>query len=514
MLKIRGLIPREYQEIIANNAKNKFTLVVLPTGLGKTAISILVAIDRLNKIRGSQILLLAPTKPLANQHYNTFKKHIEGLDEDDFTLVTGEINPKNRYLIWNSATIIFSTPQCVANDLRNGKMNLENFSLLIEDEAHRCIKNYDYNYVAKIYKEQSKNPLILGLTASPGSDIIRINQICSNLGIQEVEVRTRESEDVKQYVKELKTEQIKVELPEKFKDIRIHLHKVLEKRIEELRNRGLLYTKVINKRTFIELQQKLMRASFSGNKHFHVLKGVSLVSEVLKVQHAIELLETQTIHSLKSYIKGLEADERAGKTKAVKNLFKNVDFQLALAKIKNLSDDEEHPKLKKLLEIVKKELRKSTQKILIFAQYRYTVDKINEELRKLKIKSKIFIGQRGDKGMKQKEQQEIIKEFSEGKINCLVATSIGEEGLDIPEVNIVIFYESIPSVIRKIQRAGRTARLKPGKLILLITVKTRDESYYYAARHKEKKMHGILQGLKEEFAKKNKKQKDLNDFEI
>ena len=106
-------------------------------------------------------------------------------------------------------------------------------------------------------------------------------------------------------------------------------------------------------------------------------------------------------------------------------------------------------------------------------------------------------------------------DFKEGKINVLVATSIGEEGLDIPEVNAVIFYEPVPSAIRKIQRQGRTARLMPGKLVILITRKTRDESYHYASLAKERKMHGILRDLSENFRKKSSKnirQKGINEF--
>ena len=513
MLKIAGLKPRAYQEAIADTAKNKSCLVVLPTGLGKTACALLVAIERLNKFKGSQVLLLAPTKPLAAQHYETFKKHISGLDEEFFSLITGIIPPKKRELIWNSATLIFSTPQCVANDLRNKKLSLENFSLLVEDEAHRCVKNYAYTYVAKAYKEQAKNPIILGLTASPGSDEARIKQICENLGIQAVEVRTRESEDVKPYVKQLKIEYMRVELPERFREIKELLSKILVKRTEELRNRGLLYTTRPTKITFIELQRRLMRASTAGNKHFHILRGISLLAEILKIQHTIELLETQSVYSLNKYIEGLEEEARKGKSKAIKNIFKNVDFQLALGKIKRLSEEkEEHPKMKILIRFLKKEV-KPGKKIMIFAQYRDTVDKINIELQKVNIKSKIFIGQRGEKGLTQKEQQATLKEFSEGKISCLVSTSIGEEGLDIPEVNAVIFYEPVPSEIRRIQRAGRTARLKPGKLIILITKRTRDESHHWASHYKERKMHGILNDLKERFKKKDaKNQLSLGDF--
>lgn len=511
MLELRGLKLRAYQEAITNSAKNKNCLVVLPTGLGKTAIAIAVAIYRLNKIKDSQVLFLAPTKPLVNQHYETFKKHVKGLDENDFALITGSIKPDKREKIWKEKRIIFSTPQCVANDLRKDRLTLENFSLLIEDEAHRCIKNYDYTYVAKVYREIAKNPLILGLTASPGSDKERIKQICSNLGIKKVEVRTRESKDVRPYLKELKIELIKVGFPTRFKEIREKLGSLLEKRIKELKNRGFLYSRA-TKKNLIELQKKLMAASSAGNKHFQILRAISILAEIMKVQHLLELLETQTIYTLTNYVASLELDAKEGKSKAIKKLFKNPEFRTALEGIKKLEKEgKEHPKLKVLLDIVKREIT-GKKKAIIFAQYRDTVDKICKELISVGITSKIFVGQKGKGGLKQKEQQKILREFSEGKIKCLISTSIGEEGLDIPEVNIVIFYEPIPSEIRKIQRAGRTARLKPGKLIILISKGTRDESAHWASYYKEKKMQRVLRSVKEEVEGANKGQLSLESF--
>ncbi|MBU0467393.1 MAG: hypothetical protein KKF39_07065, partial [Nanoarchaeota archaeon] len=136
-------------------------------------------------------------------------------------------------------------------------------------------------------------------------------------------------------------------------------------------------------------------------------------------------------------------------------------------------------------------------KLIVFTQFRDTATTVSKKLNELEnINAKIFVGQakisskEGEStGLSQKQQKKIIKEFSSGEINCLVSTSIGEEGLDIPEVNAVIFYEPIPSAIRAIQRAGRTARLMKGKLIILITKGTRDETSYYVSRSREKKMH-------------------------
>jgi len=188
-------IPRAYQQAIFETAKKHNTLVVLPTGLGKTLIALLLALYRLEKFPGSKVLFLAPTRPLVEQHYNYFKKHSTKKYESH--IFTGKINAKKRAEIWKNTQIIFSTPQCIENDIKNKRLDLKNVSLLIEDEVHRCLKNYSYVYVAHSYLDEAINPRLLGLTASPGSNVSIIKKIGKTLKIEAIEIRTRESSDVK-----------------------------------------------------------------------------------------------------------------------------------------------------------------------------------------------------------------------------------------------------------------------------------------------------------------------------
>jgi len=128
-----------------------------------------------------------------------------------------------------------------------------------------------------------------------------------------------------------------------------------------------------------------------------------------------------------------------------------------------------------------------------------------------------FIGQAGkgeDKGLTQKEQTEIIKKFKEGEYNVLIATSVAEEGLDIPSTDLVVFYEPIPSEIRTIQRRGRTGRKMPGKVIFLITKGTPDEGYYWSARRKEKQMRNELEVLRSSLKKEFEDVKSIYKKEI
>jgi len=517
---LKNIQPRKYQQDIYSTCKEKNCLVVLPTGIGKTLVALMLTIERLTKFPEEKILFLAPTKPLAEQHLRYFKNHLPELFAT-LELFTGKTPADTRKKLWQNAEIVFSTPQCIENDIKNQLYSLKDVSLLIVDECHRCLKNYAYTYVANQYKEQATHARILGLTASPGHEKAKIKQILDNMNIEALEVRTRESEDVKEYLQELKFEIIKVDFPQEFGKIKEHLKKIFDKKVEELRSRKLLFMPA-TKKNLLDLQHQIMRAIASGNKHFNLLSGASACAQVIKLQHALELLETQTLSSFQIYILNLFEQAKEGKSKAVQQLIKQPDFNLAYTKLTELIAKKiEHPKLLKLKEIVQEEVKNPKAKIIVFAQYRDTVTKICKELNSLAdIRARVFVGQakkgegKNETGLSQKEQQEIIHDFSLGKINILVATQIGEEGLDIPEVNAVIFYEPIPSAIRKIQRAGRTARLMKGKLIMLVTRNTRDEAYYWAAFNKEKKMYKAIESIQEDMEEgkinSNSKQEKLS----
>jgi len=507
---LNKISPREYQQKIFETCKKKNCLVVLPTGLGKTLIALMLTIERIKTFPKEKIIFLAPTKPLAEQHLSFFKKNLPELFAD-MQLFTGIINAPQRKKIWQTADIIFSTPQCIANDVKKNLYDLKEVCLLIEDEAHRCVKNYSYNYVAKKYKEQATNQRIIGLTASPGSEISKIKEICKNLSIEDVELRTRQSIDVKQYLQELEFNKILLEFPPEFEEIRQVLLKLLNQYIEELKRRKVLFGPS-TKTGLINLQKRISVTLQRGNRNFNYMLGASACAQAIKLQHALELLETQTISSFNKYLKNLFEQASKKQSKGVVKLVARKEFNyIFMASNELLIKNQEHPKLQKLIEIITKEkIQNKKAKIIVFTQFRETAKIISKKLNELKdINPGIFVGQTKKQGMglNQKEQKEMIEKFALGKINVLCATCIAEEGLDIPEVSTVIFYEPISSAIRAIQRAGRTARLEKGKLIILITKKTRDESSYYISRIRERKMHTAIDSIKSTL--QNTKKPDL-----
>ena len=501
---LSSIKPREYQQKIFETCKEKNCLVILPTGIGKTLIALMLSIYTQKKFPKTKTLFLAPTKPLAEQHLSYFQKHLPELFAE-LILFTGKTQSKIRKKLWENSDIIFSTPQCIYNDLKNNLYSLEDVTLLIQDECHRCLKNYSYTFISEKYKEQAKNQRILGLTASPGVDKEKIKQISINLGIESIEVRTRDSEDVKEYLQELEFNIIRLEFTEKFKEIDGLLKSIYNKKVQELKNRKLLFLPP-TKTNIIKLQQQLMSSMNYGRKNFNKLVGTSVAAQAIKISHLIELFETQTLYTTQNYIRNIYEQAAKKQSKAVQTITKNKEFNLASIKINELlSEKIEHPKLLQLISIIEEAINKNPKnKTIIFSQFRDTVFKISEELNKIQgIRSKIFVGQakKINSGLSQKEQKEIIQDFRDGKINIICATSIAEEGLDIPEVNSVIFYEPIPSAIRSIQRRGRTARLMKGKSNILITLDTLDEIFYYTALSREKKMYKSIASIKEELDK-------------
>ncbi|MEM5829730.1 MAG: DEAD/DEAH box helicase [Candidatus Aenigmatarchaeota archaeon] len=507
MTSLKDIEPREYQKNIAETASKKNTLVVLPTGMGKTLIAMIVAIKRLNDFPESKVLVMAPTRPLNAQHKKSFEKFTD-LKEEEIALVTGKIKPEKRSEIYQKSKVIIATPQTIENDLEAGRINLENFSLAVFDECHRCVKEYSYTFVAKKYKEQAKRPLILGLTASPGGSFERIEEIKENLFIEAVEIRTEADEDVKVYVKPIFKDWIYVDLPEEMKMIKGLLEQMLKEPIAWLKDHGFLNTSRPPKKLLLNLQNVIAAKYMQGSKNYTLAWAMMKLAEAIKIEHAMELLETQEISSLYDYLQKF----MKSKKRVDKKIANDVRMKEVLRLIEKIrKNGVEHPKLTKLRFLINDLLRENSKaKIIVFANYRATVEKINETLKKEGIKSEILIGQanKEEKGMTQQEQIEVLRRFRDGEFNVLVTTSIGEEGLDIVATDYAIFYESVPSEIRNIQRKGRVGRQSEGKVIFLLTKDTRDESYYWAAFQKEKKMKGILYDMK----KRSKKKVSLKDW--
>jgi len=500
-IALRGIEPRDYQKNIAKTATKKNTLVVLPTGIGKTLIAILVALERLEKFPQSKILIMAPTRPLNAQHKKSFEQQTT-IDEGKIILVTGKIQPSERAKLYEYATVIVATPQTIKNDVAAGRLHLRNFSFAVFDEAHRSVKDYAYTFVAKKYQEQSEHPLILGLTASPGATEEKISEIKDSLFIEAVEIRSEQDEDVSKYVKEIQKDFVYIDFPPEFQMLRGMLEEILKESIYWLADHHIIQSYKPTKKQLLAMQIRTA-ASYSANRsNYGSLMAMLRLAEAIKLEHAIELLETQGISSLHAYLHKLGSSKKNTDRKIMKDP-RMLDVYKRVQDLDRQGID--HPKAEKLKEIIKDLLKeKSGIKIIVFANYRSTVDKIKKVLSEEGIKCEIIIGQanKEKKGLTQEQQIEILKRFSQGEFNVLCGTSISEEGLDIVATDCAIFYDEVSSEIRNIQRRGRVGRQVPGRVIFLITKGTREEAYFFSPLRKEKRMKGILYNMKKHGVKK------------
>jgi len=492
--------PREYQLELYNKAIGQNTLVVLPTGLGKTAIAMMVAARRFLDYSDKKIVFLAPTKPLVEQQLKSFRDKFL-IHKDDFSLFTGTVAPSKRKDLWESSKFIFSTPQTMENDVLSGNVDLKDVSLMIFDEAHRGTGDYAYVFLAQKYHEEVTNGRILALTASPGTDKESIKTVCQNLCVEKIEFKSAKDVNVAKYVQKTVIKWKEVILTSEVKKIIDYLNKCSNSKLEKVKEYGFFSGSIkdASRIKLLKLQHALHGNISKGEKSMELLHSISLLSEAMKTQHALELAETQTLYGLHEYMFGILKDSKVSKVKSVKNLARDPNFLSALALLRDqVAAKMIHPKMQAMKNEIESVVD-GKKKIIIFTQYRDTAIKIKDELEGV-CNSKVFFGQakKNGIGFSQKEQKAVLESFSAGEFDCLIATSVAEEGLDIPSVDYVFFYEPIPSGIRSVQRRGRTARHSQGNVTIFVSKGTRDEAYRWAAFHKEKKMATALKGMKGE----------------
>ncbi len=491
LLNLEGVEYREYQINIINAVlKHGSTLVVLPTGLGKTLIGVSIIADSI--LNGKRALLLAPTRPLSEQHYATVSNMLK-LPSTKIALLLGNVNKKQRTESEQSAKLIIATPQTIANDLKSGKLSLEDFGVAIFDECHRAVGKYAYTYIAN--ELAVRNSLVVGLTASPGSTREKINKLVDTLNIKHIEARISTDTDVVSYVMPKYVHVVSVPQNQTIKQISSLLKPVGEESVKSLNNMGLMNAKDferIPRGRLIALGNELSKIKAQGFKFGAFFSYIKL----LNISHAYDLLQSEGIYPFSAYMESL--NEREKKSRAVENLLANKNVIAATQLAKNaLAKGEEHEKVARAISILKQYNGKSA---IVFAQYRSPVKMLVDSFQKKGLDAMPFVGKKD--GVTQEKQKETIENFRAGKFNVLVASSIGEEGLDIPGVDLVIFYEPIPNEIRNIQRKGRTARFNAGDVYILVAQGTKDEIYLYISAAREKKMLFLINNINKELERK------------
>ena len=518
LIKAQTIDYRSYQVDLAEIASRQSTIIVLSTGLGKTVIAALLTARRLREHQDSKVLFLAPSRPLVDQQARYLKRVLD-LEDDQIACLTGQDSPESRHTSWQEARVVAMTPQALQNDLIQRSYDLSNVSLIVYDEAHRGVGNYAYTFVAELYEKQGHNRLSLGLTASPGHQAEHIKTVCENLRLTHVEVRDEKSKDVRDYIVSVDSEVYYVRLPSEVEALRDILYRLMEEYREPVVDHGfsLPESRRLTRKEILQAQGAVRKeiGSFTNPPRtlFLVIRNLTAL---LRIAHLIEFIGTQGLTPTMRYIRGMyEEISNKKSSKGLKDLVTRAEFKQFEELLQALvAKDYRHPKADAVLEVVSEQLSANLDsRILIFTRFRDTAAEVAETLEQLDdARVSRFVGQssRGsDKGFSQKKQVEILDGFRNNEFNILVATQVGEEGLDIPECNLVIFYDCVPSVVPYIQRRGRTGRRAPGRVVIFVAKGTHDEFYHWSVMSKLKKMP---KALKEAEVEESEKQTSLEDF--
>ncbi len=511
-----GIEARGYQIAATQACIRCSTLLVMPTGFGKTAVQWNCIADALDS-GIEKIVITAPTVGLVEQQRRMILERIK-IEADLVRTYTGSDRPAKRGDIWQEATIIIATPQVIRNDVDSGLIHLRDVGLLIIDEAHHAKGNHATAQVADRYQSQVTEPWLVAATASPGSTQNAIRQLWNRLNVNRIFVAKREDDLLQPYAVDMNIATIRVMLDATTLALLEPLEAHQFEETEALKRQGFLAP--TEHLTAGLIEEAAQRASIAiSRRDPRGYDAARRISDVRRMHMLLDLLKTQGLRSARSYLERADEQLRDGERSTSRFLKKQVihNFRQAVQAM-----PECHPKPAYARQLVEEHLeRHPDERILIFSEYRDTVDHLVEDLNQIpNAVVDRFIGQskRGKReGMSQKQQLEQLERFRNGDMNVLVATSVGEEGLDVPSASMVLFYEPVPSAIRSIQRRGRTARERSGSVHVLVANDTRDVHVLHASRNREKRMHSVLARMRLETplgSYKVRKEGKLLEFKI
>ncbi|KAH7256968.1 hypothetical protein BKA59DRAFT_94460 [Fusarium tricinctum] len=499
---------RDYQFSIVKNSLFNNTLVALPTGLGKTFIAATVMLNFYRWTKKAKLIFVAPTKPLVAQQVDACYS-IAGIPRSETTLLTGDIPPALRVDEWEARRVFFMTPQTLLNDISHGYADPKSIALLVIDEAHRAVGEYAYAKVTKLIRRFSKSFRVLALTATPGSKIETVQEVIDNLGISHCEIRTEDSIDIRQYVYQRNLEQVVLDPSDEMVLVSELFTKALKPMTDKLSSQNIWFGRSPMAMTSFGLMQSQKEWFATRGKHAnqgvqHMMRAV--FSVLTSIAHSIKLLN---FHGIKPFYDNLvdlrsEQEGKGGKgSKYKRQLIQDPSFQEMMDKIsKWLRTDGfvGHPKLTALADTVLNHFmdkgENSATRVIVFSEYRDSAEDIVRMLNGHRplIKASVFVGQADGKrgeGMKQAQQIEALERFKRGEFNVLVATSIGEEGLDIGQVDLIVCYDSSASPIRMLQRMGRTGRKRDGNIVLLL-MRGKEEDQFAKSKDNYEKMQTLI----------------------
>jgi ERCC4-related helicase len=481
---------RDYQLEISHTAVQNNTLVSLPTGLGKTFIAAVVLYNYYRWFpHGGKVIFLAPTLPLVDQQVKACYD-IMGIPAQDTAVLNGKVPAVARESLWKERRVFFCTPQTVGKDMEANRCPTSHVVCLVFDEAHKAVGNYPYTKIVEFCEAAGARCRILGLSATPGARVKQVQNVIDALRITRLETRTED--EVKDFIHERHNEIVVVKSRSIYHDIERKFNAIIEPLMTKLRTNTNISDKIgANVATLTSYCIHKARQHHHSTTSDHRFDGYFIAAQ--KLIDARANLFSHGIGSVRGRLIELQNTPQRG---LLATVVKSSEFQDLVESVISASSGKQNsketaedkrgnnPKLEKLEEILREHFHRATAsgcttRAIVFSQWRDSVSEIVDVLRLSEplIRPRYFVGQSSGsankvsstKGMPQKVQQEVIRDFQEGIFNVLVCTCIGEEGLDIGEVDLIVNYDTLRSPIRMIQRVGRTGRKRSGRVVCLVS---------------------------------------------
>ncbi|QDS73004.1 hypothetical protein FKW77_009032 [Venturia effusa] len=481
---------RDYQYNIVHRGLFHNLLVALPTGLGKTFIAAAIMLNWYRWTHDAQIIFVAPTKPLVSQQVEACFT-IAGIPRSQTTMLTGDVSAGLRAEEWKEKRVFFMTPQTLINDLKTGSCDPKRIVLIVIDEAHRATGGYAYVEVVKFVRRFNESFRVLALTATPGGNVEQVQKVIDGLDISRCEIRTEQSLDIREYVHAKDVSKEVFEPTDEMELLFDWFSKAIGPVLNVVNGVNAYWQRDPLKLTPFGCTEAMRQwsASDAGRHANAQVKGMvfSVMSLLASIAHSLEFLKNYSIRCFYDKLLQFRKETREGKSKSKyrRQIDESEPFERMMVRLNAWTVDPDftgHPKLQQVRATVLQHFidageganggDRTATRIEIFSHYRDSVEEIYRLLQRDSpiVRPHVFVGQSAGKnseGMSQKKQLDVTQKFKSGEYNVLISTSVGEEGLDIGEVDLIICYDSKSSPIRLLQRMGRTGRKREGRVVWL-----------------------------------------------
>ncbi|KAK3005994.1 hypothetical protein RJ639_017631, partial [Escallonia herrerae] len=455
-----------YQMELCRKALKENIIVYLETGSGKTHIAVCLIYEMSHLIKKPEknlCVFLAPTVALVEQQARVIQ------DSIDFKVGTycGKSKRLKDHRDWEKEMeeheVLVMTPQILLHNLSHCFVRIELIALLIFDECHyaQLESNHPYAEIMKVFYKSDVNklPRVFGMTASPkfskGASISNLETLL-HAKVYSVE----DKEELEQFVNSPK---LRVYYYENSADSMSCPNENYFMKLEQIKQQcvSALSRKTDDHSSLHSIKKMLQR--LHGNMIFCLenlgVWGALQATRVLLKNDYFErneLVEAEGQSSADSLCDIYLAQLASVLTS---DCMKD-DSEADLSSVEILREPFFSRKLIKLIGILSSFRIWPNMKCIVFVNRIVTARSLSYILGNLKVLSSWKCGflvgvHSGLKSMSRKTTNIILEKFRSGELNLLVATKVGEEGIDIQTCCLVIRFDLPETVASFIQSRGR-----------------------------------------------------------